>query len=47
VAALRFLLEQKISAGALTKVDGPQLAEEAGRRIIMAAFADSLELNGE
>ena len=47
VAALRFLVEQKISAGALTKVDGPQLAEEAGRRIIMAAFADSPEPNGE
>ena len=47
VAALRFLVEQKISAGVLTKVDGPQLAKEAGRRIIMAAFADSLELDGE
>ena len=47
VAALRFLVEQKISAGVLTKVDGPQLAKEAGRRIIMAAFADGLELDGE
>jgi hypothetical protein len=47
VAALRFLVEQKISAGVLTKVNGPQLAEEAGRRIVMAAFADGLELDGE
>ena len=46
-AALHFLVEQKISAGVLTKVDGPQIAKEAGRRIIMAAFADSMELDGE
>lgn len=47
VAALQFLVEQKISAGALTKVNGPQLAQEARRRIVMAAFADSMELDGE
>jgi hypothetical protein len=46
VAALHFLAEQKILSGALTKVNGPQLAEEASRRIVMAAFADSLELDG-
>jgi hypothetical protein len=47
MAALRFLAQQKISAGLLTKVDGQQLAEEARRRIITAAFTDSLELDGE
>ena len=47
VAALHFLLEQKISSGALTKINDPQLAKEASRRIIMAAFADSLELDRE
>ena len=47
VAALHFLLEQKISAGTLTKLNDPQLAKEASRRIIMAAFADSMELDRE
>lgn len=47
MAALRFLTEQKILSGALTKIDGPQLAKEAGRRIVMAAFEDSMELDGE
>jgi hypothetical protein len=47
VAALRFQVEQKISAGLLTRINGPQLAEEASRRIVMAAFADSMELDGE
>ena len=47
VAALRFQVEQKISAGKLTRINGPQLAEEASRRIVMAAFADSMELDGE
>ena len=47
VAALHFLVEQKISLGALTKVSDVQLAEEANRRIIMATFLDSLELDGE
>jgi len=46
VAGLRFQAEQKNLAGALTRVDGPQLAEEAGRRITMAAFMDSLQLDG-
>ncbi len=47
MAALRFQAEEKISAGALTRVDAAQLAAEAGRRIIMAAFVDSMELDGE
>jgi hypothetical protein len=46
-AALRCLMEEKISAGALTRINGLQLAEEAGRRIVMAAFVDSMELDGE
>lgn len=46
VAALYFLAEQNYLAGALTKVDGPQLAKEASRRIVTAAFADSMELAG-
>lgn len=46
VAALRFLVEQKIALGLLTKVSDAQLAEEANRRIIMATFLDSVELGG-
>lgn len=46
-AALRFQVEQKIFAGVLTRVNTPQLAEEAGRRIVMAAFADSMEMGRE
>jgi hypothetical protein len=46
VAALRCQVEQKICAGMLTRINGPQLAEEASRRIVMAAFADSTELEG-
>jgi len=47
VAALRFVAEQKIALGVVTKVNGPQLDREASRRIVMAAFTDSLELDGE
>ena len=47
VAALRFLVEQKILSGVVTKVNATQLAEEACRRIVMAAFADSMELDAE
>lgn len=47
VAALRFLVGQKISLGALTKVSDAQLAEEANRRISMAALLDRMELDGE
>jgi len=42
-AALHFLVEQKISSGLVTKVNVPQVSEEANRRIIMAMFADSME----
>jgi len=45
-AALRFRGEQKIRSGFVTKVNGAQPAEEARRRITMAAFADSMELDG-
>ena len=45
MAALHFLVEQKISLGVLTKVSDAQLAEEASRRIIMATFIDSMELD--
>jgi hypothetical protein len=44
-AALHFLAEQKIALGLLTRFNAAQLAEEANRRIIMAAFEDSLELD--
>jgi hypothetical protein len=46
-AALHFLLERKISSGAVTRVNFPQVAEEANRRIIMAMFVDSMESDGE
>jgi hypothetical protein len=42
-AALRFLVEQKISSGVVTKVSVPQVAEEARRRVIIAMFEDSTE----
>jgi hypothetical protein len=45
-AALYFLVEQKISSGVVTRVNVPQVAEEANRRITMAMFVDSLELDG-
>ena len=47
IAALVFQAEEKISAGKLAKASLPQLAEEAARRIIMAAYADSMELGAE
>ncbi len=42
-AALQFQTEEKISAGRLARVNLPQLAKEAYRRIIMAAYLDSME----
>ena len=45
--ALRFLAEQKMARGLITRVDQPRLAEEARRRIIMAMFIDSMEQDGE
>ena len=46
-AALRFLAEQKVAAGFVTRVHEAQLAEEASRRIIMALFVDSMELDAD
>ena len=46
-ATLRFLVEQKVAAGLVTKVSQAQLAEEASRRIIMAMFIDSVELEAD
>ena len=44
-SALRYLAEQKVAEGLVTRVNGAQLAEEASRRIIMAMFTDSMELD--
>jgi transposase len=44
-AALRFLAEEKIAQGLLTKVSEEHVAEEASRRVISAMFTDSLELD--
>jgi hypothetical protein len=41
LAVLSVLAEQKLSAGIVTKVNETHLAEEAGRRIIMAIFTDA------
>ena len=38
---------QKKFAGTLTRISSPQFAEEARRRITMAAFVDSVELGGK
>ncbi len=46
-AALQFQAGEKVSAGLLTKFSPPQLAKEAGRRIIMAVYQDSTELRTE
>lgn len=43
-AALRFLAEQKVAAGFVTRANETFIAEDAKRRIIMAACLDSLEL---
>ena len=45
--ALGFLAEQKVKAGVVTKVSPAHLAEEATRRVTMAMFIDSLELDGD
>jgi hypothetical protein len=44
-AALRFLAGQKLAQGFVTRVSEAHLAEEARRRITMAMFLDSLELD--
>lgn len=43
-ATLSMLAAQKKFAGALTKISGSQFGEEASRRITMAAFVGSVEL---
>jgi len=45
--ALRFLAEQKVAEGLVTRVNEAQLAEEASRRLIMAMFTDSMEMDRE
>lgn len=44
-SVLEMTAVQKKFAGKLTKTSGPQFAEEASRRITMAAFVDSVELD--
>jgi transposase len=44
-AALRFVAEQKVAQGLLSKVNDARIAEEARRRIIVAMFTDSMELD--
>ena len=42
---LRYLAEEKIQQGFITHVSETHIAQEASRRIIMAMFTDSLELD--
>jgi hypothetical protein len=42
-AGLRFLAEQKVAQGIVTKLSESQIVEEASRRIVMAMFTDSME----
>ena len=44
-AALRFVADQKVAQGLLSKVNDARIAEEARRRIIVAMFTDSMELD--
>ena len=44
-AVLQFLARQKVDAGLVTRVNEACLAEEANRRLIMAMFADSADMN--
>ena len=46
-ATLRFQVEQKLQEGFVTRVNAAQLADEAKRRLIMAMFIDSMEIDGE
>ena len=43
-AALRFLTEQKVAQGIITRVNQSQISEEARRRIVAATFIDSLQM---
>ena len=44
-AALRFLAEEKMAQGLVAGVKEERLAREASRRIVMAMFTDSLDLD--
>jgi hypothetical protein len=44
VAGLRFLAEQKLEGGLISRICEKSLEDEARRRIIMAMFIDSMEL---
>lgn len=46
-AALRFVADQKVAQGLLSKVNDARIAEEARRRIIVAMFTDSMELDND
>jgi hypothetical protein len=46
-AALIFLAEQKIKQGFVTHVREAHIVQEASRRVIMAMFTDSLEMEPE
>jgi hypothetical protein len=45
VAGLRALAQQKLEAGVISKICETNLEEEARRRITMAMFIDSMDLN--
>ncbi len=47
LAALRFLADQKLLAGFVTGVKEEHLADEATRRITVAMFIDSMEVDGD
>src|SRR5437868_5520814 len=45
MAGLRFLAEQKMAGGLISRICEKSLEDEARRRIIMAMFIDSMELD--
>jgi len=45
VAGLRFLAEQKVAQGFVTRLSETHLVDEASRRIINAMFTDTIELD--
>ena len=44
-AALHFIASQKMAQGIISRVNNTTIAEEARRRIVMAMFTDSMELD--
>jgi len=46
-AALHFQAQEKVAQGLLAKVSEERVAEEAHRRITMAMFTDSMDLDGD